>query len=138
MAFLILAWFVVTIIYIVVRATKSLKLGKATAYGVWVLIMEVGPLPAFMQLGSVIPKQLSCLFKNANRAVILKQHYAIACMDSKSLPIWVACSRLAQSACSCTPLATASFAGAGHFSGRGLLDSVSQKPCRSGRSFVLC
>ena len=43
MAFLILAWFVVTIIYIVVRATKSLKLGKATAYGVWVLIMEVGP-----------------------------------------------------------------------------------------------
>lgn len=41
MAFLILSWFVVTIIYIVVRATKSLKLGKATAYGVWVLIMEV-------------------------------------------------------------------------------------------------
>ena len=43
MAFLILAWFVVTIIYIVVRATKSLKLGKATAYGVWVLVMEVSP-----------------------------------------------------------------------------------------------
>ena len=43
MAFLILAWFVVTIIYIVVRATKSLKLGKATAYGVWVLVMEVRP-----------------------------------------------------------------------------------------------
>ena len=40
MAFLILAWFVVTIIYIVVRATKSLKLGKATAYGVWGLVME--------------------------------------------------------------------------------------------------
>lgn len=41
MAFLILCWFVITIIYIVVRATKSLHLGKATAYGVWVLIMEV-------------------------------------------------------------------------------------------------
>lgn len=45
MAFLILAWFVVTIIYIVVRATKSLKLGKATAYGVWVLVMEVSIPP---------------------------------------------------------------------------------------------
>jgi len=41
MAFLILCWFVITIIYIVVRATKSLHLGKATAYGVWVLVMEV-------------------------------------------------------------------------------------------------
>lgn len=45
MAFLILCWFVVTIIYIVVRATKSLHLGKATAYGVWVLVMEVPLLP---------------------------------------------------------------------------------------------
>lgn len=45
MAFLIVAWFVVTIIYIVVRATKSLHLGAATAYGVWVLIMEVSPPP---------------------------------------------------------------------------------------------
>ena len=41
MAFIIMAWFVITIIYIVVRATKSLHLGKATAYGVWVLVMEV-------------------------------------------------------------------------------------------------
>lgn len=41
MAILTLAWFVVSIIYIVVRATKSLNLGKATAYGVWVLVMEV-------------------------------------------------------------------------------------------------
>ena len=41
MAFIITAWFVITIIYIVVRATKSLHLGKATAYGVWVLVMEV-------------------------------------------------------------------------------------------------
>lgn len=41
MALLTLAWFVIAIIYIVVRATKSLHLGKATAYGVWVLVMEV-------------------------------------------------------------------------------------------------
>lgn len=43
MALLALAWFVIAIIYIVVRATKSLHLGKATAYGVWVLVMEVSP-----------------------------------------------------------------------------------------------
>ena len=41
MALLALAWFIIAIIYIVVRATKSLHLGKATAYGVWVLVMEV-------------------------------------------------------------------------------------------------
>ena len=56
MAFLILCWFVITIIYIVVRATKSLKLGKATAYGVWVLVMEVScptfSFPADQILGS--------------------------------------------------------------------------------------
>lgn len=55
MAFLILAWFVITIIYIVVRATKSLHLGKATAYGVWVLIMEVClPSPAVPSLSRFI------------------------------------------------------------------------------------
>lgn len=52
MAFLILCWFVITIIYIVVRATKSLKLGKATAYGVWVLIMEVCPTSHNLRLRS--------------------------------------------------------------------------------------
>ena len=41
MALLTAAWFIIAIIYIVVRATKSLHLGKATAYGVWVLVMEV-------------------------------------------------------------------------------------------------
>lgn len=50
MALLTLAWFVVSIIYIVVRATKSLHLGKATAYGVWVLVMEVGSLTVFTVL----------------------------------------------------------------------------------------
>ena len=45
MAFIITAWFVITVIYIVVRATKSLHLGKATAYGVWVLVMEVKCYP---------------------------------------------------------------------------------------------
>ena len=56
MAFLILAWFVVTIIYIVVRATKSLKLGKATAYGVWVLVMEVSPpFPPPSPLSPLLP-----------------------------------------------------------------------------------
>ena len=44
MAILTVAWFVIAIIYIVVRATRSLHLGKATAYGVWVLVMEVTPL----------------------------------------------------------------------------------------------
>ena len=40
MVLIVLAWFVVTIIYIVVRATKSLKLGHLVAYGVWVLVVE--------------------------------------------------------------------------------------------------
>ena len=60
MAFLIVAWLVVTIIYIVVRATKSLHLGKATAYGVWVLIMEVSPLtlPSPLPLPCPLPSPL--------------------------------------------------------------------------------
>ena len=40
MVLIVLAWFVVTIIYIVVRATKSLKLGHLVAYGAWVLVVE--------------------------------------------------------------------------------------------------
>ena len=40
MVLLVLAWLGVTIAYVVVRATKSLHLGPATAYGVWVLVME--------------------------------------------------------------------------------------------------
>lgn len=40
MVLLVLAWLAVTIAYVVVRATKSLHLGPATAYGVWVLVME--------------------------------------------------------------------------------------------------
>ena len=40
MVLLVLAWFVVTIIYIVVRSTKSLRLGHLVAYGVWVLVVE--------------------------------------------------------------------------------------------------
>ena len=40
MVLIVLAWFVVTIIYIVVRATKSLSLGHLVAYGVWVLVVE--------------------------------------------------------------------------------------------------
>ena len=40
MVLIVLAWFVVTIIYIVVRATKSLRLGHLVAYGVWVLVVE--------------------------------------------------------------------------------------------------
>ena len=40
MVLLVLAWLGVTIAYVVVRATTSLRLGPATAYGVWVLVME--------------------------------------------------------------------------------------------------
>ena len=40
MVLLVLAWVAVTIAYVVVRATTSLRLGPATAYGVWVLVME--------------------------------------------------------------------------------------------------
>ena len=40
MVLLVLAWVGVTIAYVVVRATKSLHLGPATAYGIWVLVME--------------------------------------------------------------------------------------------------
>jgi cellulose synthase/poly-beta-1,6-N-acetylglucosamine synthase-like glycosyltransferase len=40
MVVVVMAWFGVTIAYIVVRATQSLGLGKLTAYGVWVLVIE--------------------------------------------------------------------------------------------------
>ena len=64
MSFLILCWFVITIIYIVVRATRSLKLGKATAYGVWVLVMEVTVhprhfLPAVVTMITVVVTRAS-------------------------------------------------------------------------------